>query len=555
MSEAFDDWLDDFFRSYFRRRPVCATFVGAHDHDHRLPDVSDTGVSTSVDELTDLERRLGSIPEDRLTDAQQIDRELAEGALRIQRWEVESDHYLRKNPAFYTGKAIFGVMSLFLRDYAPVEERVPAAIDRMSAIPGFLETATENLEGVPAGWEDRALDECDAAVAFFEDGIEQLAADHGVEDPEFVESGTVAAGSFAEFREAIERADTVADGHACGRGPLERILSEGHHFDRSIQELVDGAWEELERCENYLEEHATEFDAETPEEALGLLADRHPSAEDYYEQYREVWEECRSTAEGADVLTWPEYPVEFVPRPEWCREAARDLYFLFYRSPAAFDDVTPVEYLVEPVEPEMDDDETRERLRRNNDSQIKLNHVAHHAATGHHVQNWNAYNNADSRIGRVAATDCASRIAFYAGGTMAEGWACYATELMDELDFLSPLESYSLRNSRLRFASRAIVDLELHRGELSHDEAVEFYRDRIGMSEAAASYEATRNGMFPGMAVMYLRPLQVVHELREEFESELGSEFDLGRFHDEFLSYGSIPVTMIADRMRSDRLR
>ena len=73
--------------------------------------------------------------------------------------------------------------------------------------------------------------------------------------------------------------------------------------------------------------------------------------------------------------------------------------------------------------------DTEELLQATNDSVIKLNHVIHHGSIGHHVQNWHAFRSA-SRIGQVAAVDCASRIAMFCGGTMAEGWACYATDLM-----------------------------------------------------------------------------------------------------------------------------
>src|SRR5947207_8706216 len=100
--------------------------------------------------------------------------------------------------------------------------------------------------------------------------------------------------------------------------------------------------------------------------------------------------------------------------------------------------------------------EQARRLRATNDSVIKLNHVVHHGAIGHHVQNWYAFR-AASRIGQVAAADCASRIALFCGGTMAEGWACYATDLMDEFGFLTPLEQYSQFHSRLRMAARALV--------------------------------------------------------------------------------------------------
>ena len=34
----FDRWLDDFYCSYYRHRPVNATFIGVHDYDASLPD-------------------------------------------------------------------------------------------------------------------------------------------------------------------------------------------------------------------------------------------------------------------------------------------------------------------------------------------------------------------------------------------------------------------------------------------------------------------------------------------------------------------------------------
>jgi len=110
--------------------------------------------------------------------------------------------------------------------------------------------------------------------------------------------------------------------------------------------------------------------------------------------------------------------------------------------------------------------EQARRLRATNDSVIKLNHVIHHGGLGHHVQNWYAYR-AASRTGQIAAVDCASRIALFCGGTMAEGWACYATDLMEEIGFLSPLERYAQVHARMRMAARALVDIDLHRGAIT----------------------------------------------------------------------------------------
>ena len=53
---------------------------------------------------------------------------------------------------------------------------------------------------------------------------------------------------------------------------------------------------------------------------------------------------------------------------------------------------------------------------------------------------------------------------------------------------------------------------------------------------------------------MYLLGTDTIHDLRAEMSRQLGRGFDLRRFHDEFLSYGSIPVTLIAEEMRKRSL-
>jgi hypothetical protein len=105
--------------------------------------------------------------------------------------------------------------------------------------------------------------------------------------------------------------------------------------------------------------------------------------------------------------------------------------------------------VVTPVDASMERDEQERRLRATNTSVIKLNHVVHHGAIGHHVQNAHAYAG-PSAIGQIAAVDCASRIGMFLGGTMAEGWACYATDLMDEIGFLTPDESLAQQHTRAR---------------------------------------------------------------------------------------------------------
>jgi uncharacterized protein (DUF885 family) len=131
---------------------------------------------------------------------------------------------------------------------------------------------------------------------------------------------------------------------------------------------------------------------------------------------------------------------------------------------------------------------------------------------------------------------------------MAEGWACYATELMGEVGFLTPLEQLALGHVRLRMAARALVDVRLHHSAWTLDEAVVFYRARVGMSEMAARAEAVKNSLFPATTLMYLMGTDAIHRLRRELAQRPG--FQLATFHDRLLSCGSIPVSHAATLLR-----
>ena len=134
----FDRWLDSFFDSYYRHRPVNATFIGVHDYDASLPDYSESGLADTVADMRYMLRRIRELPAEPLSLAQQVDKQLCTGYLEIQCWEFEQDHVVRGNPCWYTGEAIFGVLALFLTDFEPLDDRVANATERLNAIPDLF---------------------------------------------------------------------------------------------------------------------------------------------------------------------------------------------------------------------------------------------------------------------------------------------------------------------------------------------------------------------------------------------------------------------------------
>jgi uncharacterized protein (DUF885 family) len=553
LNDTFQAWLARFFESYYRHRPVNATFIGEHRFDHLLPDLSATGVAAMLSDAATLLEEAAAFDTASLTAVERIDKRLAEGFLRIQQWELASAHFQRGNPSLYSGEAIFGVIGLFLTNFAPFAERAAAAIERMRAIGVLLEQGAQNVRQAPLPWTERALRECKGAQAFFGRGIDTLAEEDPALQPALRAAADQALAAFARFETYLreELSQTPIPAPACGAEALDLLLREGHCLDRTADEILADALAQMEEAEAYLTSHAADFGADDWRKALAALAAIHPTVDGYLGRYAELWESSRNLVRTADLLTWPDFPIEYVPQPRWAREAAPSLYFLFYRAPAAFNRPPVHRYLVTPIEASMTEDEQLRRLQATNDSVIKLNHVVHHGGVGHHVQNWNAYHGA-SRIGQVAAVDCAARIAMFCGGTMAEGWACYATQLMAEQGFLTALEVFGEVHGDLRMAARAVVDIRLHRGEITLAEAAQFYAERTAMNAAAAHGEAVKNSMFPGAALIYLVGRDAILDLRADLQQQLGSRFSLREFHDRFLSFGSIPVALIAAAMREE---
>jgi hypothetical protein len=548
--------LDRFFESYYRLRPVTATFTGIHDHDGRLPDWSPAGLSLAVGEMKMLRHGMaGAVPGDPRRYPDDVDMALADAFLEIQIAEHDSPHFYRGNPALWTGEAIFSVLSLVTRDFAPVSKRLACATARLRALPDFLDGARETLSSAPAAWKEKALVEIRGGRSLFGASllrwISRVSAGPEAED---AQAACIDADrSLSRFGVWIEKSLRPAAESRYSAGPalLELLLRRGHSVTQSIDELLSEASAALDEATSRLSERTQEAGCRDWADAQGQLAALHPTRERHLARFGEIWERAHAAATARDLVTWPDAPIRYVPIPEHTRDAAPNLYYLFYRSPAPFDRYDVYDYVVTPIDADLPDDEQKRRLRAANDSAIALNHVIHHGGLGHHVQNWYAYR-APSRIGQVAAIDAASRIGMLCGGTMAEGWACYACDLMEEIGFLSPLERAAQQHTRVRLLARAIVDLSLHAGRMDLAGAEGFYRSRAMMPEPAARAEAVKNSMFPGTAVMYWLGTRTIHDLRKQMEAREDASFSLKRFHDRLLSYGAIPVTLISRLMLED---
>jgi hypothetical protein len=543
----------DVVARYAARHPVTATVAGIEGHDGRWPDWSLDGLAGQGEESASLSHalRVAGPDSDAVLEA---DRQVALGALSLERDELSGTHMMRGNPSLWMGEAAFGLIGLLSdHDDARLDLRTDALVERLHGLAHFLVDAHATVApaAVPTAFLERARRECAALEALVVRGIGQWCDAHQrtdaqrIEVQRGVESATAAIARCTHWLSSLAGTDTAPV--TPGRAHFEAVVRDGHAMDEPITVLRAEAAEELASARATLDAlirgggtGATWVDVQRQLEAEAVTADR------YLDRYAEEWDRCVVVSERVIPMPRSSFDVTFMPIPGWAREAQPALYYLFYRSPSPWRWPSRYRYQVPPID-HLAGDALHERLRQWNLSQIRLNHVVHHGGLGHHRQNW-ANARARGPMARLAAVDGACRLALHAGGTMAEGWSCYAVELYEELGMLTPLEVIAEQHTRVRILCRALADITLHHDGGTLGEAEAIYTTHAMMPAAAARAEAVKNAMFPGMAIMYWLGTRTIHAARRAAERTPG--FDLRDWHDRLLSFGALPLPVVVDLMK-----
>lgn len=149
-------------------------------------------------------------------------------------------------------------------------------------------------------------------------------------------------------------------------------------------------------------------------------------------------------------------------------------------------------------------------------------------------------------------------IAFFTAFT--EGWGLYTEYLGEEMGIYDSPEKLMGRLSyEMWRACRLVVDTGMHAKGWSKAQAVQFMLDNTALSPANIEAEVNRYISWPGQALGYKIGEIKIRELRAKAEAELGTKFDLRRFHDAVLTQGSVPLDVlevqIADWIAAEKAR
>jgi uncharacterized protein (DUF885 family) len=539
LDDRLYDLVEERFRRVIRDNPIVGTYLGIHTEDARL------GVATRDAVLAELAAdkthlaAVEALDPAGLSASARLERDLEIHNLRRANFDTEVVRtWERRSTALDTiGDALF---LIFAQDFAPLADRLASIAGRLEAVPTYLDESRtravvpqvrmwQRLEIESAHDLPSLLDELEAASADLPDAERRRLTDAST-------AARTAIAGYAGWLEASLAGGT--DDWALGRERYDQLV-ELRAFDGLDADAILAIGEEqlaLHKAARVAA--AREIDPSVDEHAVvERIKEDHPATfEEALDSYRDVMVRSRQHLIDKRIVTVPDDErIDVVATPEYLRNV---IPFAAYFSPPKFDPNPKGIYI---VTPSVGNDPNA--MREHNFSSIS-NTSIHEAYPGHHLQLSVA--NRQPSLTRIL-TDAPEFV---------EGWGMYSELMMREQGFDdAPNFRLAMSTDAIWRACRIILDVRMHRGELSVEEATDFLVGHTSFERANAQAEVNRYTYTPTYQLSYLLGRVLLLQLRADEQQRLGDRFDLRAFHDSLLANGSLPISfqrrLLRDAARS----
>lgn len=137
----------------------------------------------------------------------------------------------------------------------------------------------------------------------------------------------------------------------------------------------------------------------------------------------------------------------------------------------------------------------------------------------------------------------------FGNNAMIEGWAVYTERMMLENGYGNNEDEMWLMYYKwnLRSTCNTILDYSVHTKSMSKEEAMNLLMNEAFQQKTEAEGKWRRVSVTQVQLCCYFTGYTEIYDFREELKKQMGDKFDLKKFHEKFLSYGSAPVKYIKE--------
>jgi uncharacterized protein (DUF885 family) len=548
MQPELTSLIDEILNFLWQDSPVYATYLGIHTYDTELDIMDKEKRESSRAKKKEYLEKLNQFNQstDRetppLLDAEaQLDLTILTNALAVDIELEEKVKRYQRDATIYPELALFGIYILFLRDFAPLEDRVKSALARLRQVPRLLDEGKKNLaqgDNIPEVWTQIAKEVTQGGLDFCKSFIPSVAEKLPNLKDELLTATVTAQTAFAEYLDFLKVTLTSRShgNFAIGKNLFMFLLQTEHLLPYSPEELVEIGQKTIEETQHKMYRLAKIIDPLTTwKSVITELKKEYPKSEELLAVYTREMQTSREFVNEKKLLDIPENESLRVIETPIFEQATTP--YAAYISPALFETQQVGFFWVTPVDKNKPKEMQDDQLKGHSLYSIPIT-ALHEGYPGHHLQF--LYNNrTPSKVRKQFGTPL-----FW------EGWALYCEEMMYEQGFyLDPRVRLLQLNDLVWRACRVVIDIQLHSGQMKFNDAVEMLIKIAGLEKTNAVREVQRYTRTPTQPLSYLIGKREILKLRDEYHKKLGSRFRLKEFHTNLLSYGSIPLKLIREQM------
>lgn len=561
---------DRFFSEWWRLYPDSAIGTGYYKTADRLvvPDER-----ARADELQHVRHWLGQLHEidpKTLSPSVRADWTLLENLFESTRWQLTELRDWQWDPSLYNVADAFAL--LLTTDYAPLDERLRTVMKRLAKVPDYYAAAQHSVKDPTPEHLELAIRQNQGALEVFGDSLakqieasklstaERRVFEHRISAARAAISGYVSwlealQKQLAMLRPAGPHDFGAAPGRArsfrLGRELYEQKFAYQVQSGESAEALYHRAQQEKERLlermgllaqllwPKYFPNTAPPGDRqELTARVIGEISKQHATPATFVPEVQRLIPQLEDWVNEHGLLDVDRSkPLVVRDTPAYERGVAGGSL----DPPGPYNPGAQSYFNIDPFS-ELTPEQAESFLREYNRWMLPI-FVIHETVPGHYVQLM--YSNRSASLIKSV----------FGNGATIEGWAVYGERMMMESGYGGESAEQWLIYSKwnLRSVCNTILDYGVHVLGMSEDEARRLLIHDAFQGEQEFREKWHRVQVTSVQLDTYFAGYSAIYDLRERLKKEQGSAFDLKRFNERFLSFGSAPVPLIEEMMAASR--